>query len=340
MPSVSIVMPAYNAALFLPRSLPAALAAARGAPVIVVDPGSNDGTPELAEKLGAKVLRLGHRAGPALARNRGVELVETDVVLFIDADCVCHLDVVERVAAAFAEDPELVSVTGSYDVDPPERNFFSQYMNLRHHFVHQQAKRQGASFWAGCGAVKTSVFRKIRGFDAEQFPIPMIEDIELSLRLKPEGNTALDPKLQVTHLKRWSMRGVIETDIKCRAIPWGKLILESGELPNDLNLAWPQRVAAALAPLVLLSVVAAPLLVVSGHGVAGAVSLLPLSISALLQRRFTAFFLRLRGPATAVGAYLFHQVHLSYSAATMAILTARHLLSKRSRKAAPVKSSG
>ncbi|HEY3255701.1 MAG TPA: glycosyltransferase, partial [Polyangiaceae bacterium] len=67
---MSIVMPAYNAARFLPRSLPAALLAARGAKVLVVDPGSDDGTAELAERLGAQVLRLGHRAGPALARNR------------------------------------------------------------------------------------------------------------------------------------------------------------------------------------------------------------------------------------------------------------------------------
>ena len=174
MAAVTIVMPAYNAAHLLPVVLPAARAALGDGRLLVVDPGSTDDTASVAEQLGAEVLRLGHRAGPAFARNRGVDKVTTDVTLFIDSDCVAHPDVVERVARAFDEDPQLASLTGSYDDTPPERNFFSQYMNLRHHFVHQGARTEDASFWAGCGAVRTSVFREIGGFDAEQFPMPMV----------------------------------------------------------------------------------------------------------------------------------------------------------------------
>src|SRR5260221_1315106 len=202
--AVTLVIPAYNAARFLPKVIPAALAAAHGQRVLVVDPGSTDDTAGIARRLGAEVLCLGHRAGPALARNRGVESVTTEVVLFIDSDCVAHADVVERVERAFASDPSLVSITGSYDDTPPEQNFASLYMNLRHHFVHQGARTEGASFWAGCGAVRTRVFREIGGFDAEQFPAPMIEDIELGVRLRPRGRTALDPALHVTHLKHWT----------------------------------------------------------------------------------------------------------------------------------------
>lgn len=320
-------MPAYNAAGFLPRSLPAALAASGGRRVVVVDPGSNDGTPELAERLGAQVLRLGHRAGPALARNRGVELIDTDVVLFIDADCVCHPDVVQRVERAF-DDPELVSIMGSYDTEPPEQNFFSQYMNLRHHFVHQRGKREGAGFWAGCGAVRTSAFRQLGGFDAKRYPMPMIEDIELGLRLKQLGKMRLDPDLQVTHLKRWTLRGVVETDIKCRAIPWGRLILESGELPNDLNLSTSARIAAALAPFVLLSGFMAPLSLVLGQPLLASLFAAPSLASLWLHRDLTRFFACVRGPRAAAGAFAFHQVHLTYSAVTMALLTAHHLVAR------------
>lgn len=324
-------MPAYNAAAFLPRSLPAAILAARGARVLVVDPGSTDDTAKIAKSLGVEVHSLGHRAGPALARNRGVERCDTDVVLFVDSDCVCHPDVGERVTRAFAADPNLVSLTGSYDTKPPEQNFFSLYMNLRHHFVHQRARREGATFWAGCGAVRTDAFRRVGGFDAAKYPMPMIEDLELGLRLRREGLTRLDPDLQVTHLKRWTLRSVIDTDIRCRAVPWGKIILESGELPNDLNLAWPQRVAAALAPVVLLSVVSIPAALLTGQFALGAALTVPAVVSLGINGAMVRFFAELRGVHVAAGVFLFHQVHLTYSAVTMAVLAAGHVVSSGRR---------
>jgi cellulose synthase/poly-beta-1,6-N-acetylglucosamine synthase-like glycosyltransferase len=326
--AVTIVIPAYNAAHFLPKVVPAARAAARGRRVLVVDPGSTDGTPEVAKQLGVEVLSLGHRGGPALARNRGVETVTTDVVLFIDSDCVAHPDVVERVERAFAADPEVVSITGSYDDSPPEQNFASLYMNLRHHFVHQQAKTDGATFWAGCGAVKTSVFREVGGFDAEQFPAPMIEDIELGVRLRKRGRTLLDPALQVKHLKHWTLETVIRADILHRAVPWGRLILATGEMPNDLNLAWKQRVAAALAPFALGGAVVVPLAALVAPGLALA-ALAPVGASVALGWPMSEFFWKKRGPSFAVGAWAFHQVHLTYSAVTMAVLIADHAVRTR-----------
>jgi Glycosyl transferase family 2 len=326
---ITLVMPAYNAAHHLPRVIPAALAALRGARLIVVDPGSSDDTAAVAERLGAEVVRLGHRAGPALARNKGVELVSTPVTLFIDSDCVAHPDVVDKVLAAFSADPNLVTLTGSYDDTPPEQNFFSLYMNLRHHFTHQRARTEGASFWAGCGAVRTDAFRQVGGFDPELFPMPMIEDIELGVRMQPLGRTCLDPTLHVTHLKRWTFRGVVTTDIFARAVPWSRLILRTGKLPNDLNLAWPQRVAAAIAPLSLGALGLAPLAWALGAPQFAAALLVPVAVSAWFHRAMFTFFREHQGALFAFGAVAFQQVHLSYSGATMAIETARHWFTER-----------
>ena len=327
LPSLAIVMPAYNAAHLLPLSLRAALDAAGDQRVMVVDPGSTDDTADVALEMGAEVIRLPVRHGPAHARNVGVEDVDVDIVLFIDSDCVAHPDVVQRVREAFRANPKLVSITGSYDDAPPERNFASLYMNLRHHFVHQQAKTTGASFWAGCGACRRDVFRKIGGFDASKYPMPMIEDIELGLRLQKQGDTALDPALHVTHLKKWTLRSVVETDIKCRARPWSELIAESGEMPNDLNLHWTQRVAAALAPLVLLGLVSAPVAALMGQWLMSGVLLAPGAVSLVMHRDMIAFFARSAGLSFAMRAWLFHQVHLIYSAATFAVVMGKHRLS-------------
>ncbi len=332
--SVTIVIPAYNGVGYLERVIPAARASARGSRLIVVDAGSTDETPELAARLGAEVVRVGHRAGPAEARNLGVQSVTTDVALFIDADCVPHPDVVARVGQAFAERPELVTLIGSYDDTPPELNFASQYMNLRHHFTHQHAKREGAGFWAGCGAVRVSAFRAVGGFDASLYPRPMIEDIELGVRMQKRGAMALDPTLHVTHLKRWTVRGVVTTDIRMRAIPWGRLILSTGVVPNDLNLSYRQRLAAAVAPLALLGLAAAPVVAAAGFGAHALPLLLPVAAALGLNFPLFAFFTRRRGMVFGASAFVFHQVHLTYSAVTMGCLTIGHALSGgRARRA-------
>lgn len=319
--SVAIVMPAYNAAQHFEKSLPAAMAAAKGREVIVVDPGSTDDTAAIAERAGVRVLRLGRRAGPAEARNEGARLTNADVLLFIDADCVAHTDVVDRVQSAFSADPLMATLTGSYDDTPPDPGFFSQYMNLRHHHTHQLAKRDDATFWAGCGAVRRDAFLAVGGFDAKLFPKPMIEDIELGLRMKKHGATRLDPDLHVTHLKRWTMTNVVMTDIFCRAVPWTKLIVTAQGLPNDLNLRASQRVAAAVAPLALLAI---PVLVFAAWRrmwIVAAVAVFWIALSLLLNAGLVRFFAKARGPFFAVGGWAFHQVHLFYSAVTFALVT-------------------
>ena len=55
--------------------------------VIVVDDGSDDETPDIAESLGAKVVRRAKSGGPSAARNAGAEVAQGDVLAFIDSDC-------------------------------------------------------------------------------------------------------------------------------------------------------------------------------------------------------------------------------------------------------------
>jgi GT2 family glycosyltransferase len=325
-PSLAVVIPAFQAGGYLRRSLAALREFAPEVPVTVVDAGSSDDSAAVAEELGARVVRLAQREGPARARNIGARETAADVILFLDSDCVPHSDVVQRVRRAFADEPGLVSLTGSYDETPPGPGFFSQYMNLRHRFFHQRAKQRDASFWAGCGAVRRESFLALGGFDSQRYPRPQIEDVELGLRMRRVGITRLDPELQVTHLKQWSLRDVVTTDIRSRAIPWARLILASGELPNDLNLGWSQRVASLLAPLALLAVVAGPVALLAGWWAMAAVSGLVLAASFALHASWLRFFARLRGPSFALRAWWFQQVHLLYSAATLAAVTLGYLI--------------
>jgi hypothetical protein len=60
---------------------------------------------------------------------------------------------------------------------------------------------------------------------------------------------ALDPDARGTHLKRWTLRSMLRTDLLARGAPWVALQLERGWAGGSLNLAWRQRVAAAAAVL-------------------------------------------------------------------------------------------
>jgi len=200
-------------------------------------------------------------------------------------------------------------------------------MNLRHHRTHQIAQREGASFWAGCGAVRLAAFRACGGFDAKRYPRPMIEDIELGMRLRALGPTRLDPGLHVTHLKRWTLRSTVETDVLQRALPWSRLIVERGGMPDDLNLRFSQRIAALVAGPALLSIPAIPLLLWLAPPWA-AVPAAVVLVSLALNFDLVAFFARRRGIAFAAAGWAFHQVHLVYSAATYAWVAATHMLRK------------
>ena len=86
--TVSVIVPALNASATIPRTL-AALAAQQfdgDYEVVVVDDGSEDDTAALAERAGAKVIRL-RRQGPAEARNAGVAASRGELLAFTDADC-------------------------------------------------------------------------------------------------------------------------------------------------------------------------------------------------------------------------------------------------------------
>src|SRR4029453_3342626 len=196
---------------------------------------------------GIRLLRLTKNAGPGAARNYGARHARGDVLLFVDADVVVATGTIKRVARLFAEHPDVAAVFGSYDARPAARGLVSQYRNLLHHFTHQHGQPEASTFWAGCGAIRRSVFNDVGGFDEKRFPRPSIEDIELGYRLRRAHlRIVLDKGLQATHLKTWRFPSVVWIDVTCRAIPWARLMLESGSMPNDLNLKRGQRLSGGL----------------------------------------------------------------------------------------------
>src|SRR2546425_4419146 len=310
---ISVIVPVHNN----PGDLRLCLAAIRAAStpdseIIVVDDGSTDDTAAVAVSMGVQIVALAENSGPAAARNQGARRARGAIFFFVDADVVIAPRAIERVQRFFADHPAHAAVFGSYDARPGCRSMVSRYRNLLHHFVHQRGNPDASTFWAGCGAIRRSVFHEVGGFDARRFPRASIEDIELGYRLRAAGQRIrLDPGLQGTHLKKWTLGSIVRTDIARRALPWSRLIVESGHAPRDLNLTTAQRVSAVLVGLAaatmplgvlrleLLGLPAAALLAV-----------------AILNRSLYAFFRRQGGTRFAALCIALHFLYYLYSGLT------------------------
>lgn len=260
-------------------------------------------------------------AGPATARNFGVQQATGDVVVFVDSDVVVHADAFHRLRAAFASDPALTAVFGSYDGDPRARGIVSEFRNLLHHHVHQSAPGTATTFWAGLGAVRRDAFLAIGGFDERSFPRPSIEDIELGMRLMDSGaRIVLDPLVQGKHLKRWTFEGMIRTDFSARGAPWVELLLSRGSGSSALNLGWRHRMSAAASLALLVTS--------SRRRVPPSMALLALIF--ILNHSFYRMLLRRRGPAFAAAALPLHVVHHLVGLAAVPEGLRRHLRRRRS----------
>jgi len=325
-PRLSVIVPVYNGTAFLERCLSSLrLSDTEAFECIVVDDGSTDDSAAVARRHGATVLVLDVRGGPARARNRGAALARGDVLVFLDADVCAHPDTLRRMLTHLDEHPEVQAVMGSYDDTPADPGFVSQYKNLLHHFVHQHSRTDAWTFWAGCGAVRRASFLEIGGFD-ESYARPCIEDIELGARMHARGwHLDLNPEIQVTHLKRWTIRSLIRTDVRDRAIPWLLLMLRERTMPADLNVTLRHRASVVLVALAALGcalsvVVASVRSFAPGFLLAAALALV------LMNSDLYRFFARKRGLWFTVRAVPLHWLYYFYCGVSVAAALVLHTL--------------
>ncbi len=111
---ISVMIPAYNAEPYLREAIDSAFAQThRPLEVIVVDDGSDDGTPEVARSYGDRIRFVSQqRGGNGAARNAAVRLAGGEYFAFLDADDRFTPDKLERQLQALEADPDLDVVFG------------------------------------------------------------------------------------------------------------------------------------------------------------------------------------------------------------------------------------
>jgi glycosyltransferase involved in cell wall biosynthesis len=115
--SVSVVIPCYNQGRFLGEAI-ASAAAQRGlvSEIVVVDDGSTDEAPAVAERVGSVRYLRQERRALSEARNSGWRVSSGDYVLFLDADDRLLPGAVEAGLEAFGRWPHAAFAFGHYEL--------------------------------------------------------------------------------------------------------------------------------------------------------------------------------------------------------------------------------
>ena len=97
-PSVSVIIPAYNASATLTSCLESINATDYDGDVeiIVVDDVSTDDTCAITEEFGCTLIRQRDNGGPALARNAGAKAARGDILFFVDSDTEMRADAIDQ----------------------------------------------------------------------------------------------------------------------------------------------------------------------------------------------------------------------------------------------------
>ena len=170
----------------------------RGHELIVVDGGSHDGTPQRAAECADRVLASAR--GRARQMNTGAAVARGDVLLFLHADTTLPPRADALIDAALAGGARW----GRFDVriapGPPALRVVAALMNLR-------SRLSGIATGDQAIFVERGLFEAVGGY-AE---LPLMEDIELSRRLRAFARPACLRPRATTSGRRWQRHGVWRT---------------------------------------------------------------------------------------------------------------------------------
>jgi rSAM/selenodomain-associated transferase 2 len=197
---LAIVIPALNEAANLSRLLPDLARGCPGADIVVVDGGSGDDTAAVVARLpGPRLLESAR--GRAVQMNHGAREAGGDTLLFLHADSRLPDGAARAIEQALAE-PGVVG--GRFDVrfdnERPLYRIIAWFMNTR-------SRASGICTGDQAIFVRRADFEAVGGYP----DIPLMEDIELSRRLKRRGRLRALRLRVTTSARKWEREGPLRT---------------------------------------------------------------------------------------------------------------------------------
>ncbi len=199
---VSVIIPVYNGEPVLANCLDALTDQdwqQDRLEIIVVDDGSTDRSDQIAKSYPVAYYRQ-ENAGPATARNHGMEKSSGDILLFTDADCIPNRDWVTQMVTPLLENPDVIGVKGKYRTD--QRGIIPRMVQLEFEERYRKLKKHRHIDFidSHSAAFRKSEFQRVGGFDPE-FPRANNEDVDLSYRIADgDGRMVFNPAAIVSHV--------------------------------------------------------------------------------------------------------------------------------------------
>jgi rSAM/selenodomain-associated transferase 2 len=197
---ISIIVPTLNEANNIKNTL-ASVQPSTNVEIIVVDGGSQDGTPIIAQSLGATVIFS--PPGRAVQMNAGAAIASGEILLFLHADTCLPLGFDEMIRAKLQE-TGIVAGAFSLEIDAP-------HWGLR---LVEWGVRMRSHFWQMPYGDQAIFLTQIAFKQVGNFPeLPIMEDFEIIRRLKSLGKISVIPTPVITSPRRWLKKGIFTTTI-------------------------------------------------------------------------------------------------------------------------------
>jgi rSAM/selenodomain-associated transferase 2 len=197
---ISIIIPALDEALALPRTLQVAISLRSSSPIeiIVADGGSQDGTLTLAQRLGARVVTGTN--GRARQLNLGASVATGDVLVFLHADTLLPATGLQQLEAAVSKG----ALWGRFDVRIQGR---ARMLPIVAFMMNLRSRLTGIATGDQAMFMTRAAFDAVRGYPEQA----LMEDVEMSRRLKRLRSPACLRGPAITSGRRWETGGVWRT---------------------------------------------------------------------------------------------------------------------------------